>query len=316
MSSLLKLIQNENMKLYRRIGTWIMIGLLVIITVAGGVITKYVNEGNENPNWQQTLIEENKRLTSQLQEPIPDQLKRQYEQTIAKNEYSIEHDIAPVPTASFWGYVRSSIQIIPFVTMFTVIIAAGSIASEFSWGTIKLLLIRPASRGKLLLSKYIATLLFAISLLAILLVVAMITSLALYGIDNLSTPHLSYVNGSVAETSMLAYVLSNYGLNSIQLVMMVTFAFMISSVFRSNSLAIGLAIFLMFTGAQFTMLLAMKFEWAKYILFANLDLTQYINGMPPVQGMTMTFSIVMLIIYFVLFNALSWFVFTKRDVAA
>jgi ABC-2 type transport system permease protein len=32
--------------------------------------------------------------------------------------------------------------------------------------------------------------------------------------------------------------------------------------------------------------------------------------------MTMSFSIMMLVIYFVVFNALSWIIFRKRDIAA
>jgi ABC-2 type transport system permease protein len=72
----------------------------------------------------------------------------------------------------------------------------------------------------------------------------------------------------------------------------------------------------MFTGGQFTALLSMKFAWAKYILFANTNLMQYIEGTPLLEGMTMSFSIIMLIIYFVIFQFLAFYVFKKRDVAA
>jgi len=96
--------------------------------------------------------------------------------------------------------------------------------------------------------------------------------------------------------------------------MMVTFAFAISTVTRNNSLAVGISLFLMFTGSMIVNLLK-DYSWVKYILFANTDLTQYINGTPMVAGMTMTFSLIVLAVYFVVFNATSWFVFSKRDVA-
>ena len=64
------------------------------------------------------------------------------------------------------------------------------------------------------------------------------------------------------------------------------------------------------------MLLAGKFEWAKYILFANTDLTVYFDGTPLVASMTLTFSIVILLVYFAIFHLLSFLVFAKRDVAA
>jgi len=91
---------------------------------------------------------------------------------------------------------------------------------------------------------------------------------------------------------------------------------MISAVFRNSSLAIGLSLFLLFTGGQFTALLAMKFDWAKYVLFANTDLMQYFEGTPLVEGMTIPFSIIMLVLYFALFQFLTFYVFKKRDVAA
>jgi ABC-2 type transport system permease protein len=93
-------------------------------------------------------------------------------------------------------------------------------------------------------------------------------------------------------------------------------AFMISSVFRNSSLAIGLSLFLLFTGAQFTVLLSIKFSWAKYILFANTDLMQYVDGTPMMEGMSMAFSVIILLIYFIVFQFLAFFVFKKRDVAA
>ncbi|MFD2875395.1 ABC transporter permease [Paenibacillus rhizoplanae] len=40
--------------------------------------------------------------------------------------------------------------------------AADSVAGEFTWGTIKLLLIRPWSRSKILLSKYISLVIFSL----------------------------------------------------------------------------------------------------------------------------------------------------------
>jgi ABC-2 type transport system permease protein len=43
---------------------------------------------------------------------------------------------------------------------------------------------------------------------------------------------------------------------------------------------------------------------------------QYVEGTPMVEGMTMTFSIIMLLVYFVIFQFLAFIVFKKRDVAA
>ena len=121
--------------------------------------------------------------------------------------------------------------------------------------------------------------------------------------------------GKITEVNMIAHIVQLYGLQCISLVMMVTLAFMISTVFRNSAMAIGIGVFLLTVGNAITMLLT-RYNWSKYILFANTDLNQYINGQPLVKGMTMTFSIIVLIVYFIIFNVISYLGFTKRDIVA
>ncbi|MCY7818059.1 ABC transporter permease, partial [Bacillus haynesii] len=77
-----------------------------------------------------------------------------------------------------------------------------------------------------------------------------------------------------------------------------------------------ISIFLLAMGGTVTNLLAMKFDWVKYILFANTDLTQYFDGSPVVSDMTLGFSIGVLAVYFFVFHVLAFGVFTKRDIAS
>lgn len=312
----MKLIQNENMKIYRRISTWIMLVILVAVAVVVGIVMNFTASDSVDEQWKQNLQQQNEMYKTDLaNEDLPDMVKDISERELAINEYRLEHDIAPMETRSTWNFMTVAAEIVSLITLFTIVVGASSVASEFTWGTIKLLLIRPVSRAKILLSKYLATILFALFSLVLLFVVSFLVGSIFFGIGG-STPHLVYRDGAVHEVHMVSHILGIFGLKSINLIMMSTFAFMISTIFRNSGLAIGLAIFLMFAGVNVTALLATKFDWAKYILFANTDLSQYLTGYVLVEGMTMTFSVIMLIIYFVIFNALTWFVFTKRDVAA
>jgi ABC-2 type transport system permease protein len=99
------------------------------------------------------------------------------------------------------------------------------------------------------------------------------------------------------------------------MIMIVTMAFMISTVFRSSSIAIATSIGIMFLGTAIGGFLT-QYSWAKYYLFENTDLTQYLNDSPNIEGMTLQFSILVLIGYFLIFYVLSWVVFKKRDVSA
>jgi ABC-2 type transport system permease protein len=315
---LLNLVQNENMKIYRRLRTWILLFLLVAFVCMIGIINHYDGGGgrNSSENWRASMQETIQLNQTQLQDPnLPQAAKKRIENDVLVNQYALEHNIPPVQT-TMWGGVMSASGLVQLITLFTVIIAGDMVAGEFTWGTIKLLLIRPASRSKILLSKYLATLLFALLLLVVLFISAIVVNGLLFGFNEIGIPYLQIgTSGAVQEGSLLLHVLSTYGLKLIELVMVVTLAFMISTVFRSSSLSIGLSIFIMFAGQGITMLF-MRYDWGKYFLFANTDLTQYIEGRPLAEGMTMGFSISVLIAYFILFNALSWGIFKKRDIAA
>ncbi|KPL60762.1 ABC transporter permease [Rossellomorea vietnamensis] len=316
---MLSLIRNEWIKIFKRVGTFVMLGLLILIIGVTGAFTKYSDsKAKEMNNWKQELsaqVESDKQMLSETPN-LNKFIKKDTERRVAINEYRIENDIEPKVKETTWTFVEMNANIVLVVGLFTIIVAAGIVASEFSWGTIKLLLIRPISRTKILLSKYFTVILYGMSMLLLLFVVSLLLGLILFGGTDQST-HLAFVDGKVVEQSIVGYLIKTYLLQTVNIVMMATMAFMISAVFRSSSLAIGISLFLLFVGGNATSLLALKFDWAKYSLFANTDLTQYTGFTPPlVDGMTMGFSITMLIIYFIIFQLLAFLVFNKRDVAA
>lgn len=317
MNKFLNLIKNENMKIYRRLSTLVMLGALVLLVIGIALLTRFVApDTTAQQDWKAALTQQNEGLKKSLEQPgLVQSAKDQYQRIIDINEYRIEHNIPPEEDKSLWGFVLSTKALISLISLFVIVIGAGAVANEFSTGTIKLLLIRPSRRWKILLSKYISTLLSALVMLVILFVASVLVGGLFFGVKGFSLPHLSYIGGQVRETNIVLHVFAQYGLSCVDMLMMVTFAFMVSTVFRNNALAIGLSVFLMFTGniivASFS-----RYEWVKYILFANTDLSQYIDGIPVVKGMTMSFSILMLILYFAVFNAISWTTFMKRDVGA
>lgn len=255
MSSFIRLVQNEQMKIYNRSRTWIMFGILTLTVILYALMFKYVMESGVN---------------------------------------------SALPFMS----MTTSLSFLVFV--FSVIVAGDSVASEFTWGTIKLLLIRPATRAKILAAKYVSVVLFLITALLALFVVSYFVGLLFFGLG-----------GAASEAGNFPGIAKVYSIKFIDLLMFVSLAFMISTVFRSSSLAIGLSIFLMFTANGIVFFLAgFKYNWVKYTLFANTDLSPYLlGGEPIVKGMTLGFSVAMLVVYWIVFYAISWLIFTKRDIA-
>ncbi len=316
MLRMLNLIRNENMKTFRRISTLVMIGVLIMFVGGIALKTKVESYTEEKGDWKAGLLEENKAYKGiQSQPGIAKSLKDQYEKMIRLNDYRIEHDIPPLESGSLWGFVDSQKNTVVIISLFIIIIGGSAVANEFSSGTIKLLLIRPNMRWKVLLSKYLSTMFSALLMLITLFVSSFLIGSVFFGFQGISQPYLAYSNGVVRETNMVLSLLGRYGFSCVDMLMMVTFSFMISTVFRSNALAIGLSVFLMLVGNSVVGILS-RYDWVKYILFANTDLSQYTDGVPMVKGMTMTFSIIVLAVYFVVFNLISWTTFIKRDVAA
>ncbi|MEX1030145.1 MAG: ABC transporter permease subunit [Paenibacillaceae bacterium] len=315
---MVNLIQNENMKIYRRIRTWIMAILLVFIVIAASLISFFVENGQEMKagEWRTQLEQQQTDYKTQLAQP---ELNKQYEIVLTKDlalvEYQLENSIPPLD-ATMWGPINGLTGLVFLITLFVVIVAGDSLAGEFSTGTIKLLLIRPASRLKIMLSKYFALIIFGLFLLLVLFVSSFLINGALYGFSGWSQSYLNVnAEGIIQEESTLIHLWQTYFLGSVATVMYVTLAFMISAVFRSSAMAIGISIFAMFAGLGVTAIFQ-QYPWSKYSIFANIDLTQHINGSPFRDEMTMGFSVGTLIVYFVIFNVLSWAVFTRRDVAA
>jgi len=314
---LLKLIQNEWMKLWSRKSTWIIIILLAVILLSSAAITKWVDNSmnaNNTETWQQVETAEMAYNLSMLEDSNLGDAQREYfEGEVAIAEHRLENDVAPYEYNSMQQTVIESHVMMSLVTLFTVIVAGGIVAAEFSQGTIKMLLTRPVKRWKILSSKFITTMLYALLLAIVLFIFTALSGLIFYGISD--GTFLVWNGSEVVEGSFWLEGLKLAALSFVNVLMIGTFAFMLGTAFRSSSLAIGLSIFLLFTGVQAVFLLE-NYEIVKYYLFTHTDLTQYYTGFMPVGDITMTLSVIVLLVYFVIFMAISYLTFGKRDVTA
>jgi ABC-2 type transport system permease protein len=310
------LIINENMKLYRRPRTWVMVGIMITLVFLFSILNWHFDKKEHSGDkWRVQLEEDRKMFDARMNEVQGETDKAYFKERIDTINYHLNEDIRPMD-GTMWDGIYGSADLIVLITLFMVIVAGDSLAGEFSSGTIKLLLIRPSSRLKILVSKYVSTILFGLGLLVTLFIISVLVNGILYQFGSMDLPLITTnEDGQVVEKNMVANLWKTYLLNVISTIMFVTMAFMISAAFRSSAMAIGISIFAVFAG-QIVLEILQPYEWSKYLLFANTDLSQYLSGAPYQEGMTLAFSITILIVYFVIFNLVSWFVFTKRDVAA
>lgn len=313
---MLKLIQNEWMKLWHKKGTWAMVAMLILVILVPAGITKYYEvksptEGSWQDIEQEAIQSYKERLAG---EDLTEEDKAYFQEQMAISEYRLANDAPSQKDSSLVSFMSFTSGMLTLVTLFTVITAASIVSSEFSTGTIKMLLTRPMSRAKVLTSKLLTTFLFGLLLYVVNVVVSALVGLVLFGMG--TGVELEIVNEQVVEKGVWGDLAYHYLLSGGDFVMSTLFAFLIGSVFRSSSLAIGLTMFLSFTGGMIVMFLS-RYDIVKYIWLTHSDLTQYEHGGGSIiADVTMPFSLTVLAIYAVVFLVISYSTFMKRDVTA
>lgn len=313
----LKLVQNEWMKLFNRTSTYVMFGLLAAGVLITAIFTYYQQQDQQLPSeaqWQAELTSENETLAQQEVETNNYYIESDAINQQALNNYRLEHNLSPYEPENVWTYMDSNTGLIQIIGMLVIIVAASIVAQEFKQGTIKLLLVRSASRTQVLAAKFAVTLLFGLFLLASLFAMSFAVGAIIFGFDG-SAVHLTASNGEVMEWSRIVYLGVTYLAGSVTMLMLAAFAFMISTVFRSDSIAIAISVMLLFAGSMATNILALLTDWAKFSLFANTNLELYFRGGPMVEGMTLGFSVIVLAVYLVVFLILAFGFFNRRDVS-
>lgn len=217
---------------------------------------------------------------------------------------------------SIWGIMSFGLQLISTVGMIVIVIAGGIVSSEFSAGTIKFLLMNPIKRWKILISKYTTTLLFGIVMLALMYIIFAVMGMVFGGFNELGSSYIYMAGDKVKEISGFAYMLEMYALGFVDVVIMATLAFAISSMIRSSALAIGVSIFIMMAGSTINAILAQiaRVDWGRFLIFANTDLVNIMKGNVMYEGQTIGFAVIVLIVHMIVFMLAAWDGFVRREV--
>lgn len=293
-----------------------MTGLLVFLIAGMFGLTQWIESKNnyDRPDWNIIVQEELTYVKEQLGNPMLAETEKERLEAKEKIlDYRLANSVEPLDHNSREKMIMDSSGIGSIVVLLTVIVAAGIVASEFSQGTIKMLLSRPVKRWKILTSKYVTVILFGILLMLVGFIVSIFCAYLFF--QPSSGQELVWNGKEVVEASVWGKGLYKLLLSFGNVFVTATFAFMIGSVFRSSSLAIGLSLFIYFMGSTVVMILA-QYEIVKYMVFTHMDLTIYESDFRIVEGITMPFSLAVLAVYLVVFLVISYTTFVKRDVTA
>lgn len=284
-----------------------------------------IEYGNNYKNQALSKYSENKVLVLEYEQ---DSNKKTYEEKLAyqraksnleKSIYVIENDKDILNSTNLRGMLLDLFSENELFIIITVVLIAGAIVSEeFNKGTIKLLLVRPYSRRKILFAKFIVVILTVIFIMVAIGVMQFIVSGIFFGFESLKIPAIVYNHntGSLVEMSILQNVILT-GLGKLPIYILIgTLAFALSTLFTNTAVAITISL-LGYMGSSIVNQFAYyyKIVLLKYFVTPNWDLTQFFYGkLPNTEGLNIGFSIVICLIYFAIMMIPTFIVFKKKNI--
>ena len=206
-----------------------------------------------------------------------------------------------------------------FITIAIVVIAGTIVSEEFNKGTIKLLLVRPYKRIKILIAKFIACIIILFLAYAVMALAQFILGGIMNGFNDYVGKAVVYnfKTSSVEEISTFKYMVLS-GLSILpQYLLIMTLAFSLSVLFINSPIAIALPL-LGIMGAELINELAYHYEKAKFLRFfvtPNWDWSIYLFGkLPQLEPISLPFSISVCVVYFAIMLVASLVIFKRKEI--
>ena len=205
-----------------------------------------------------------------------------------------------------------------FILIFVVMIAGTMISEEFNKGTIKLLLIRPYSRIKILIAKFLVCVISLILFIAIIIGLQFIVGGIVHGFDSTLVPAVVYNfdTKQIETMNVFKYVVIKAVAKLPMYLLLLTLSFSCSTILVNTPLAIIIPL-LGYMGFGIINMLAInyKLKFLTFFVTLNWDFTQYLfGGLPDYEGLTVPFSLTVCSIYFIIMIITSVVTFKKKNI--
>jgi len=327
LANLLALVQNETLKVWKkkRFAVIVLILLILIpVFVYAQMKIAQTNEKQFKGDWRANLqdrISDNTRALSS--DRIPEEWKQWRRALVQQLQYYLDHDVNPqTPNAVTFTkqFIDNAVNL--FIPLMVLAIASDLVSSERSTGTIKMLLTRPVRRWRILLSKLLTLSLYVSLIIVTTIALCYLISGLIFGYSGWDAPVFVgfQVNGAEVDTANVhavtqgVYLLMQSGLVWFSAMIVAIIGLMVSVLVRSTAASF---VTMMATIIAGSILSAMASSWtnAKYLFNVNLELSSYLRGTPPpIEGMTLGFSLAVLGIWGIGALFVSFFVFTRQDI--
>lgn len=305
-------------------------------------LEEVINSG-KSISWKDELksdIEETEKIIND--ESMPKRYRERQKLQLKNLKYLSEHNIKPIKSYEFnsLSYIKLLFEVLGaiFLAVGVLVFSSDMVSGESTPPTLKFLLIQPVSRGKVLLSKFIAIVLSSVFLIALSEFIFFIVTGIIGGFAPANYPLLTgtlyqFDKSQVLEngayqlveiansTKMIPawnYILNMFLMQILFIIAATAFAFLISSIFKSSmvSMSVGIVTIIAISA------LSGSISYVKKI--AHLLFTTYGSSPSVLDGqlalnynntnMTPTTGIIVLIVWTIVCYVISHIVFTKKDI--
>ena len=205
-----------------------------------------------------------------------------------------------------------------FIIIIVLLVSSSIISEEFNKGYIKLLLIKPFKRSKILLSKYLTTIIILIMTILITILFELIIGGYLFGFNTLSMKVAAYNfnTNSIQEFNIFIYMFIRIGYQLPKLLMLLTICFAIGVISCNTILSFSITMLLYtFSTTINNLLIKSNIHFLNYIITLNWDFKYYIlSPYGPNEFITNKTSLIVYIVHLLIIIALMIEIFNKKNI--
>lgn len=252
-----------------------------------------------------------------------------YYQAVNQYCYSLSNNI-PVPSTDQTSTRRrlaDALSINTTIVMFlAVFLSAVIVASEHTSGAIRLLMIRPRARWKILLSKLMCVITYSLGLTITASLLTTLTEIIIYGWNDLSVPYLLMNGAAVSEVAPISYYIYQNLTVALPSVFAACVAFFLSVLAKRSVAALAVSMLINVFGSvvcQSSYRFIQEAEWLKltpvpYFLLRDAfpePMSMCIDWWSPHNyGLSFNIGIIVLLIYSFIMLILSFVIFNKEQI--
>lgn len=303
-------------------------------------ITKKSGIGKESddPYWKQILIREIETAQASIRTNIDRETskvltvekKQEYEDLIKIDKYRLENNIPPSTYSQSYKAIFEILAPmfgVAVIAIIVIVIAGGTISTETSTGSIKFWALTPNKRWKILTSKILSVLFYIIVLTLLMSIITIVIANVFFSNAETGEQYIYVENGEIKVIESNLFIIEQYFVKMIPVVVFVLFAIMLSTLTRNSatSISFSLALYLGNGIAMSIINSFIKSEWIKFVPFNNLNIfdkiftnyTSPINfsmGTSFTSTTSLTFSLAVLGVCAILMLVTMYDSFNKRDI--